>query len=278
MNPAGRLGKRMKFHIDDSEISKRLQSIREAVGAQKAEFRPNRFQIVDVVINADEVKELFSPSGLLIREGRPVFAYIRDHTERTLSEWNELGGPEKKRKLHFAVCKTLVEMKETGHFERYRVTNVTSNRYELDTREGKHKVPLYPCQNCLNEVGYHSFSYKHTTREKRREIVREFNSQEAMDLLWQRFELFEKEVQDLQSAHVSTGYPRNWCSVARAVKQQAGWKCVSCGVLLEGTRHLLDVHHVNGDKRDNRDDNLRCLCKECHQKEHTHYHMLNFNS
>ena len=260
----------MTFHIDDSETSERLQSLREALGAEKAVFRPNRFQIVDVVISAKEVEALFSPSGLLIRDSRPVFAYIRDHTEKTLLEWNSLGGPEKMKKLHFSACRTLVEMKSQRRFERYRVTNVTSNKYEVDVRDGVYEVRLYPCQNCLDKVGYQCFSFN-ITKTKRMAIVRSFNSQEAMDLLWQWFDLFRQEVADLQSAHAPTGYTDNWHLVAQVFKRRAGWRCAACGVQLDRNRRQLDLHHLNGDKRNNSDDNLRCLCKACHQKEHPHY-------
>lgn len=258
----------MPFRIDDSAISERLQSLREAVGAQKAEYHPNRFQIVDVVILANEVEALFSRSGLLVRDNRPVFAYIRDHTEKALWEWE---GPRAMKKLHFAVCRTLLEMKAQGRFERYRVTNATRDKYAVDVREGEREVPLYPCQNCLDKVGYHCFSSKHTPREKRLEIVREFNSQEAMDMLWQWFDFFRLKMSSLRTAHSPTRYTDNWHRVARAFKQRASWKCGSCGALLSHASHLLDVHHVNGDKRNNSDDNLRCLCKDCHSKEHHHY-------
>ena len=260
----------MPFHIDDSAISGRLQSLREAVGAQMADFRPNRFQIVDVIIPASEVEALFSPSGLLVRDNRPVFAYIRDHTEKSLGEWE---GPPAMKKLHFTACGTLREMKEKGRFDRYRVTNATGDKYAVDVREGEREMSLYPCQNCLDKVGYRCFSYDHTPRAKRLEIVREFNSQEAMDMLWQWFDFFRQEVSNLRTAHSPTGYADNWPRVARAFKQRADWKCDSCGASLSHAKHLLDVHHVNGDKRNNSDDNLRCLCKDCHSKEHHHYHV-----
>ena len=273
MNLAGRSGKRMTFQIDDSEISERLQSLRKSVGAEKATFRPNRFQIVDVVIPAEKVGALLSPSGLLVRDSRPVFAYIRDHTEKTLLEWKDLGGPEKMKKLHFSVCRTLIEMKKQRRFERYRVTNVTSDKYSVDVKEGVQEVRLYPCQNCLDKIGYQCFSFD-MTKPKRMAIVRSFNSQEAMDLLWQWFDLFRQEVTNLQSAHSPTGYTDNWYLVAQAFKRRAGWKCAACGVLLDRNRRQLDLHHLNGDKRNNSDDNLRCLCKACHQKEHPHYQVL----
>lgn len=258
----------MPFRIDDSAISERLRSIREAVGAREAEYRPNRFQIVDEIIPASEVESLFGSGGLLVRDNRPVFAYIRDHTEKSLAEW---GGPQAMKKLHFAVCGTLLEMKAKGRFDRFRVTNATGDRYTVDVREGEREVPLYPCQNCLNEVGYRCFSYKHTPPARRSEIVREFNARATMDMLWQWFDLFRQEVLGLRSAYSPTGYAGNWRRRARAFKQHAGWKCESCGVCLSRARNLLDVHHVNGDKRNNSDDNLRCLCKECHSKEHGHY-------
>ena len=267
----------MPFHIDDSAISGRLQSLREAVGAQMADFRPNRFQIVDVIIPASEVEALFSPSGLLVRDNRPVFAYIRDHTERTLWEW---GGPEAMKKLHFSVCQKLLDMKARKRFDRYRITNATSNKYAVDVRADasswrddgvQEDVRLHPCRYCLGKVNYHC--YRSAPDEPRTEIVREFNSQEAMDMLWQWFDFFRQEVSNLRTAHSPTGYADNWPRVARAFKQRADWKCDSCGASLSHAKHLLDVHHVNGDKRNNSDDNLRCLCKDCHSKEHHHYHV-----
>lgn len=269
----------MSFHIDDSEVADRLRSIREAVGARRAKYEPNRFEVVDVVVPGNEVEALFSSSGLLVRDGRyPVFAYIRDHTHRTLLEWGE---PKHMKKLHFSVCETLNEMKAQGRFERYRVTNTTGNKHAIDVKGDavsqrsvvEEHVPLLPCKNCLRRMDYRS--YRNASREEQEGIVHGFNAQEALDLMWQRFDLFQKDkgVAGLQSAHSPTGYTDNWKETSRAFKKRMGWQCGSCGVRLPETPHLLDTHHKNGDKRDNSDDNLECLCKECHSKEHPHYHV-----
>ena len=267
----------MSFRIDDSGVGKQLRSIREAVGAQRADFRPNRLKVVDEVIAANEVEALFNPIGLLESKGRPVFAYIRDHTEKKLSEW---GGPDGMKKLHFTVCKTLVGMKVQGRSERLRVTSTTSGEYTVDvgadlasSRGGdvREDVRLYPCKNCLRKVNYHC--YQSASNEARTDIVRGFNSREAMDLLWQWFDLFRREVSDLKSAHSPTRRADNWRQTSRAFRRLKHWQCEGCGVDLSHAEHLLHVHHVDGDKRNDRDDNLRCLCKECHSKEPNHHYV-----
>lgn len=45
----------------------------------------------------------------------------------------------------------------------------------------------------------------------------------------------------------------------REIKKEQGNKCALCG-----RSYSLELHHINGIKRDNRKDNLICLCRECH--------------
>lgn len=60
-------------------------------------------------------------------------------------------------------------------------------------------------------------------------------------------------------------YPDNWPEIALRVKTEAGWRCERCGhgndIL---TRHVLTVHHLNGDKAQCEDWNLAALCQRCH--------------
>jgi hypothetical protein len=59
-------------------------------------------------------------------------------------------------------------------------------------------------------------------------------------------------------------YPSNWNVIAAAVKSEAGWKCVRCGVPHGPVPHILTVHHLDGDKSNNVWWNLIALCQRCH--------------
>ncbi|MFQ5810718.1 MAG: HNH endonuclease signature motif containing protein [Armatimonadota bacterium] len=51
----------------------------------------------------------------------------------------------------------------------------------------------------------------------------------------------------------------------KKIRETAG-RCENCGD--DGSGSRLDVHHRNGDKRDQRPPNLAVLCHRCHMQEH----------
>jgi hypothetical protein len=82
-------------------------------------------------------------------------------------------------------------------------------------------------------------------------------------------------------------YTADWPEIAQLVKETADWRCVRCGHpaespkkrrpcdercdparhpsgLNDGRRRVLTIHHLNGDKADNRWFNLLALCQVCH--------------
>ncbi len=261
--------------IDDQGITARLSKIRQRVGGKQVEFIPPApRERIDMDMDSERVEDLFHSSDLLIRNGQPVFAYIRDHTE--FDSYSILS-PLQCKKIHFTVCRTLRNMKQQGRFERYRVTNRKDDRYDIDITKGwgdseVRQVKLFPCQNCLAKSGYHCFDYSMETSVKRK-IIEQFNAKEALNLLWQQFSVFKKAMTGAKSAILPTGYSGNWSEISETVRRSRNYTCEECGIKLDnrGVRQCLDVHHKNADKRNNRDDNLICLCKLCHAGKHPHY-------
>ena len=68
-------------------------------------------------------------------------------------------------------------------------------------------------------------------------------------------------------------YTADWAEVSRRVRDRAGYSCQDCGVRLDQDRRLLQVHHANGVKTDNRPTNLKALCAACHRRARNHAHL-----
>lgn len=62
-----------------------------------------------------------------------------------------------------------------------------------------------------------------------------------------------------------SGYPIVWPAISVHVKEAAGWSCVRCGHPHDlPSRHVLTVHHLDGQKANCRWWNLPALCQRCH--------------
>ena len=56
---------------------------------------------------------------------------------------------------------------------------------------------------------------------------------------------------------------RQWARIRRQVLDKAGWRCNRCG-----NGPPLEVHHRDGDRRNNAPANLEPLCRDCHIRHH----------
>jgi len=60
-------------------------------------------------------------------------------------------------------------------------------------------------------------------------------------------------------------YPPSWKEIADRRKAEEGYRCERCRHSNRpSTGHTLTVHHLDGDKSNNTDENLAVLCQRCH--------------
>ncbi len=258
--------------ITDEAITKLLDELRERLGARlRVDFKPGPpVSTADVDLEGNDFETLLHSSDLLVLNGRPVLAYIRDHSfvEAPYS-------PKNCNKVHFSVCKTIYDMKLKGRFKsRYRATHSVSNMYKIDVAKKGHKsneleINLYPCQHCLALLEYQGFDITDPKNEKRVALMA-FDAEQAHKILQDRLEVHRQEFLQLRPATIGTGYPIHWPAISYSFRHEKGFRCEICGV--QGSK-ITDTHHMNGDKSDVEPENLQCLCKLCHSEKHSHYNV-----
>lgn len=74
-------------------------------------------------------------------------------------------------------------------------------------------------------------------------------------------------------------YPENWNEIALAVKEDAKWRCESCGTQCYrpgepclDRRRVLTVAHLDHTPENCARDNLRALCSVCHLRYDAEHH------
>jgi hypothetical protein len=63
------------------------------------------------------------------------------------------------------------------------------------------------------------------------------------------------------------GYTPDWDETSRIYRIKKNFTCEDCGVKLNEVyshSYFLETHHINGNKTDNDDSNLKCVCTLCH--------------
>jgi hypothetical protein len=253
-----------------------LWSLVEQMGAEPVDFEmsiePRQPPVIETIETSGLdviLEEVESTGGLLSYSGRQVVLYIPDQgrsiDEVLVDGWN------KGKKVHVADCKVLDNMRKKNRFERYRAVANTSGQFEVfgtSYRTGQNvegTASLRACIVCLKHLNYKGYV---TEPGKQGEILKSFNLEEFFLSYSTLFRTLPSAIRQKQG-----GYAANWSEISKALREKRNWQCESCELDLSEHRHLLDAHHVNGNKADNDDANLRALCKDCHRKQPMHGHM-----
>ncbi len=221
------------------------------------------------------IVEMVSPEGVQVGpggtivtpSGEHVVIYIKDHTTKA----NVRSDIKERCRVHLSDCRTIRRMKADNAYERYVQTNRRDDLYDVTLEVGWNRyedteLPLLPCKNCLDQLGYKDFSL----RSGPESVVESFRLAEFFDHFATKFESKPQR----RGGERSEAYSPDWRAKADAAKSKVGYRCEICNVDLSAkpVRKLLDVHHRNRVKSDNQPSNLQVLCKLCHADQPNHHH------
>jgi hypothetical protein len=210
---------------------------------------------------------ILSDRTLAYKDSR-VLLYIRDvHVH---------GDREREPRYHVCNCTTHKEMNERGRFDRYVVAAEVNGNFRLNiitngnTRSERRHLAV--CQNCLSELAFDGFNPQ-MPRRIRQQIVKNFMP-DRFFVAYPRSLHTKKPTYDSGTAPLNN-YAEDLPDISARVRQEAGWKCEKCLRILDKLRKYLDVHHIDGNRADNRRSNLKVLCISCHAHERGHSHLRN---
>jgi hypothetical protein len=230
------------------------------------------FEDGEDVIELDDLGAVDKTKGPLSIAGQMVVLYIKDHGSNALAVIN--GDVEAGRRVHLAYCSTLEKMERENKFDRYHLSRnpkrkylISGSKYYWGDEVVEDEAELAICKNCLNFLDYDG--YRQLNYRDRTSRTRAFDYDRFFSVYSSLFKKMPKKTED-----DSAGYVEGWRQISIDKRSKANFTCQDCGFkAAPQDSAFIHVHHVNSDKTDNSDANLRVLCIDCHKLQPGHGHM-----
>lgn len=221
-----------------------------------------------VPISPEEVSLKEIENGSLQIDTDGIFIIGEDGVRRQVFLYKRAYNMERfgKPRFHICKCQTIEEfMNSSGEIPEYRRAN-TRAVMVLDRSNGNQdtKVEDLPlCKYCAQLIG---------------SVARNMDSAAFVELLKKANPADEERPQGNINVNTRTGYTEDWQEVSQRFRERHHYTCERCGVQVsQFETEYMQVHHRNGDKTNNSDSNLECLCIKCHS-EVDPTHVRNFST
>jgi hypothetical protein len=205
------------------------------------------------ILKDDKIE--FLPEGIFYVDGdsvNPIYAYIEEYN---VTRYNSFP------RIHTHRCRTLDSFIASGNFnKRYIASDKKLNRV-INIGEDPVKVyeekNLNVCKNCISVSGTSEIVDSTSFAEYYRESIAS-----AIDV----------EVD-------KDGYTLDWNTISRNYRNSRNYICEKCfrKPSNNGQRVFWHTHHIDLNKRNNAENNLMCLCIQCHS-EVDETHKRNFST
>jgi hypothetical protein len=237
----------------ESIISIELQKAREILKTTGKDIT----NISDILVNDNGLLFDILPDGTITRVN--LYIAIKSIDTRAINYIKS----EDLYKYHIYKCKTISEMFNSGRKHRYKINNrddgtffftFTDFRGRVIKKEENQKLNI--CKNCLRR-----FLGRYPTEiDVRNFNLKEFHKKKA--------NFFDFDTSNMEKGEFATPniYSENWNIISKKVKEKRNYTCENCGFTPSNNyeKRFIHTHHINGDKQNNLEDNLKVLCIKCH--------------
>jgi hypothetical protein len=264
---------RLPDFTDDAGLIELRRSMgADAPGSFSPSYQPDELTLAELELLATEGKDVsiddvvvFKDGTLTYKDSR-ILVYIRDVFRF-------------QPRFHIADCTKLQEMRRADRFGRYVVTTRDDGLFTVN-HLGKYRqmstqvMPLSVCQHCLNKLAFDNFSLA-LYQSDRKKIVSRFTIRRFFEK-YPRSLFQSRPAGDAATAPIND-YSADFDDISKRVRERRGWRCECCRRDFSRATdcEYLHVHHKNGMKNENHEENLQVLCLGCHADEPQHSHLKN---